>query len=432
MSISSFDRSGFSGLLDGRRSDGYAGRLVALFVGVVLLAGLLTSPVAAQGNFNQRNIKKIQKVVEFMEAGENDQAEALLLKINLKRETPYGRARINSFLARIATQKEDPDYANALKYMEASVAEEALEESEIRGTLFSIGQLQALLERYDEAVDSLERWLTMTKEAGAIPAPSSYYTIAVTYYQADQAEKALEPARLAVEKSDDPREGWYRLLLSLYVEREEYDNALAILDDVILKYPKKAYWQQMAAIYSQKDMQARSLAVQQLAKMEGFIDEDKDLTRLAQMLMVEGLPHRGAEIMKEGLESGKIEATEQAYSTYSNTLLQSREWGLAVEPLGKAAEMKGDGSLYMRLAQVHLQLGEWGNARNALTRAFDKGGLSDPGQAHILFGIAAANDKKFNAAEGAFKRAQNYKNTRETATKWINYITREKARLGIK
>ena len=411
---------------------GVAGRLGAFFVAAMLLIGLLASPAAAQSNFNQRNIKKIQKVVGFMEAGQNDEAEKILLGINLKRETPYGRARINSFLARIATQKEDPDYASALKYMEASVAEEALEESEIRGTLFSIGQLQALLERYDEAVGSLERWLEMTKAAGATPAPSSYYTIAVTYYQADQADKALEPARLAVEKSDDPREGWYRLLLSLYVEREEYDNALAILDDVILKYPKKAYWQQMAAIYSQKDMQARSLAVQQLAKMEGFIDGDKDLTRLAQMLMVEGLPHRGAEIMKEGLESGKIEPTEQAYNTYSNTLLQSREWSLAVDPLGKAAELKSDGSLYMRLAQVHLQLGEWGNARNALTRAFDKGGLTDPGQAHILFGIAAANDKKFNAAEGAFKRAQNFKTTRATATKWIDYITREKARLGIK
>lgn len=412
-----------------RGSVGFASVLV-----LALAAVLLAAPAFAQkgANFNPRNIKKIQKIVGFMETGENDQAEELLKSINLKRETPYGRARINAFLARLATQKEDPDYAVALGYMEESIKEEALDEAEIRGTLFSIGQLQAMLERYDQAVVSLERWLEMTIAAEATPAPSSYYTIAVTYYQAEQPEKALDPARKAVENSDDPREGWYRLLLSLYIEREDYDNALAILDDVILKYPKKAYWQQMAAIYSQKDMQSKSLAVQQIAKSEGFVDSDKDLTRLAQMLMVEGMPHRGAAIMKDGLESGKIEPSEQAYNTYSNTLLQSREWALAVDPLTKAAEMKSDGSLFMRLAQVQLQLGAWGAARSALNRAFDKGGLSDPGQAHILFGIAAANDKKFGAAEGAFRRASNYKGTRETAGKWLEYIKREKVRLGIK
>jgi tetratricopeptide (TPR) repeat protein len=403
---------------------------------LVLLLAVFAEPVFAQANFNPRNIKKIQQAVTAMEAGDPEQdaeAERILLSINLKRETPYGRARINQFLGRIATRKEEPDYEEALKYMEASVSEEdALEASEMRSTLYFVGQLQSMLERYKEAVTTLEKWLAMSKEAGSTPAPSSYYTIAVTYYQAEMPEKALEPARLAVENSDDPREGWYRLLLSLYIEREDYDNALAILDDVILKFPKKAYWQQMAAIYSQKDMQSKSLAVQQLAKMEGFIDSDKDLTRLAQMLMVEGLPHRGAEVMKKGLESGKIEPSEQAYSTYSNTLLQSREWKLAVDPLEKAAELKSDGSLFVRLAQVHLQLGEWGNARNALSRAFDKGGLNDPGQAHILFGISAANDKKFGAAEAAFGRAQRYEGTRATATKWIEYIKREKARLGIK
>lgn len=428
------NRVRIDGRLESGRGSGIRGP-VFLWVSLALLIALFAEPVLAQSqqNFNPRNMKKIQQIVGFMEAGNDAEAEKLLLSINLKRETPYGRARINQFLGRIATRKDDPDYSEALKYMEASVSEEgALEPSEMRSTLYFVGQLQSMLERYDQAVVTLERWLELSKEAGAAPAPSSYYTIAVTYYQAEMPEKALAPAKLAVENSDDPREGWYRLLLSLYVEREEYQEALNILDDVILKYPKKAYWQQMAAIYSQLEMPSKSLAVQQLASMEGFIDSDRDLTRLAQMLMVEGLPHRGAEVMKEGLESGKIEATEQAYNTYSNTLLQSREWELAVEPLSKAAELKSDGSLFVRLAQVYLQLGDWGEARNALSRAFDKGGLSDPGQAHILFGIAAANDKKFDAAQGAFRRARNFDGTRKVASKWIEYIDREKLRLGIK
>jgi tetratricopeptide (TPR) repeat protein len=230
---------------------------------------------------------------------------------------------------------------------------------------------------------------------------------------------------------ETPRESWYRLLLSLYLERQDYVDALALLDDIVLTYPKKAYWSQIAAIYSELDNMPKSLAAQQLAKYEGFLTEDRDLTRLAQMYMVEGLPHRGAEIMRAGLEDGSIEPTKQAFQTYSDTLLQSREWELAVLPLEKAAELNDSGSLFVRLAQVNLQLGRWADARSSLDQAFDKGELSDEGQAHVLYGIAAFNDRKWSSATRAFNRAQRFEGTAEVAVKWKAYVEREKARLGV-
>jgi tetratricopeptide (TPR) repeat protein len=164
--------------------------------------------------------------------------------------------------------------------------------------------------------------------------------------------------------------------------------------------------------------------------MEGYMTDGIDLTRLAQMLMVEGLPNRGAKVMEEGLENGNIKPSEQAYMTLSNTLLQSREWELAIEPLEKAAEMHDNGSLFVRLAQVNLQLGRWADARASLNQAFEKGNLPDEGQAHVLYGIAAANDKKWSAAIDSFKRAEGFEGTREVAKKWIEFVDREKARLG--
>ena len=184
------------------------------------------------------------------------------------------------------------------------------------------------------------------------------------------------------------------------------------------------------AIYSELDLMPKSLAVQQLAKSEGFMESDRDLTRLAQMFMVEGQPHRGAEIMKLGLADGMIEPTKQAYQTYSDTLLQSREWEDALEPLTMAADMSDDGVLFVRVAQVNIQLGRWGDARASLTKALDKGGLSDEGQAHILYGIAAANDKKWESASAAFRRAGKFDGTADVAVKWQMYVDRERARLG--
>lgn len=406
-------------------------------ISALLVLLIVAPPALAQQNkyqFSTRNQKKMVKIFEFLrlegtaeeEAEAKAEAKDLLLGINLKRAKPYGKARVLCTLGAVEVQEGNNE--EALDYLEQCVEVEALPPEDQLRNLFMVGQLQTMLERYDDAIVTLEKWISQVET----PAPSSYYTLAVTYYQAGRPEDSLAPAKKAVELSvDTPRESWYRLLLSLYLSSNEYDEALGLLDDIIIAYPKKDYWSQMAAIYSQKDDMGKSLAVQQLAKGEGFISESRDLLRVAQMLMVQGLPHRGAEVMKTGLDDGSIEPTRQAYQTYSDTLLQSREWALAVDPLGKAAEMEENGRLFVRLAQVNIQLGRWGDARNALDDAFDKGDLSDEGQAHILYGIAAFNDKKWNSATRAFGRAEGFDGTRETAGKWKAYVAREKARLGV-
>jgi tetratricopeptide (TPR) repeat protein len=396
---------------------GVVGALLMLFVG----------PAFAQNkySFGARNQKKMVKVITLIqEEGDTDGAREILEGINLKRAKPYGRARINQMLGSMAAENQELE--KALAYLEASVSENALQPEDHLRSLFMVGQLQTMLERYDDAIVTLELWISQVE----VPAASAYYTLAATYYRAERPDDAMVAIKKCVELSNDPREPWYRMLLSLHLEREEYDEALAILDDIILKYPKKVYWSQMAAIYAQQDNIPKSLAVQLLAKNEGYVDESRDLTRVAQMFMVEGLPHRGAAVMKQGLEDGSIEKTEQSYQTFSDTLLQSREWSLALEPLGMAAELHKDGSLYVRLAQVNLQLGRWADARSSLNLAFEKGGLPDEGQAHILFGIAAANDKKWNTAVAAFGRAGKFEGTRVVAGKWTDYVRREKARLG--
>ncbi len=395
---------------------------------VVALSLLATGPAIAQHakySFGARNQKKMLKVIALIqEDGDTDGAREILEGINLKRSKPYGRARINNMLGSLAAQ--DGNFEKALDYLIESVSEEALQPADHLRSLFMVGQLQTMLERYDDAIVTLESWISQVET----PAPSAYYTLAATYYRAERPADALGAIKKTIELSNDPREPWYRLLLSLHLQRSEYEEALAVLDDIILKYPKKVYWNQMAAIYAQQDDMSKSLAVQLLAKGEGYVTESRDLTRVAQMFMVEGLPHRGAAVMRQGLEDGMIEETEQAYQTFSDTLLQSREWELALEPLGQAAELHKDGSLYVRQAQVNLQLGRWADARSSLNLAFEKGDLVDEGQAHILFGIAAANDKKWNTAVSAFGRAGKFEGTRTVAGKWIAYVKREQVRLS--
>ena len=243
-------------------TDGTRNRNPWLRFGTAVIMALLcvgiAAPVFAQGQyqFSQRNLKKIQKVFEFLQLEGTDEevdaargeAKDILLGMNLKRAKPYGRARILCTLGAISVQ--DGQNEEALDYLERCVAEEALQPEEQLKNLFMVGQLQTMLGNYDDAIVTLESWIAQVET----PSPSSYYTLAVTYYQAERAAEALAPAKKAVELSvDTPRESWYRLLLSLHLERQEYDEALVLLDDMILAYPKKAYWSQMAAIYLREE-----------------------------------------------------------------------------------------------------------------------------------------------------------------------------------
>lgn len=413
-----------------RSGRGLASALVLLVIASFVGGSLPAVAQDANQNFSERNIKKIQKMIELNEAGDIAGAKAILESINLAREKPYGRARILQFLGSFAVQEEQ--YEKALDYLARAIKENGLPPEEQMRTMFQVGQIQVMQEKYSDAIVTLENWLKLASapESVAKPTAQAYYTLAVTYYQAQRPKEALAPAEKAIAMSTDPQESWYRLLLALYLDSEKYEEGIKLLDQIIIKYPNKTYWTQLAAIYNQQDQMNKSLAVQQLAKYEGFITDEKDLTRMAQMFMVQGLPHRGAEIMKKGLEDGSIKPSKMAYQTYSDTLLQSREWALALDPLAKAAELADDGAMWVRHAQVHLQLGNWSDARESLNRAFQKGKIADEGQAHILFGIAAANDKQWDAALSSFKRAANYPGTTDVATKWMAFVDREKFRFA--
>src|SRR6056297_857550 len=168
--------------------------VVAAVVGLVLGLGLSAAgPATAQYTFSERNQKKMIKVIEAIQEDRIDDAIEELNSVNLRRARPYGRARVHQMLGTLAAQREQ--YEEALKHMEAAVAEEALQPEEQLRSLYLVGQLQTMLERYDEAVQTLEKWIAQVEE----PAPSSYYTLAVTYYQAQRPEDAVEPARKAIE-----------------------------------------------------------------------------------------------------------------------------------------------------------------------------------------------------------------------------------------
>jgi tetratricopeptide (TPR) repeat protein len=193
----------------------------------------------------------------------------------------------------------------------------------------------------------------------------------------------------------------------------------------VSRFPKKSYWIQLAAVYSELGRDLDSLAAQQLAHAQGLLTTDRELTRLAQLYLFNDLPFAAARVIQQGLDDGLVEDKSSNWRLHGDAWLAAREYEKALAPLHKAAELSDDGDLYLRLGQVYVQREEWSKAVETLGQALGKGSLKDIGNAHLLIGIANYNQKKIGAARSSFAKARDSEKTKESANRWLKHIERE-------
>jgi tetratricopeptide (TPR) repeat protein len=130
-------------------------------------------------------------------------------------------------------------------------------------------------------------------------------------------------------------------------------------------------------------------------------------------------------VLANGLEEGQIEADSDAYELLANSWIAAREYDRSLPPLRKAAALADDGNLYVRLAQVHMQREQWGEAAQMLHKAIEKGDLRSQGNALLLLGIALYNDSQVEQARRYFTQASQFEATRAEASRWISHLARE-------
>jgi tetratricopeptide (TPR) repeat protein len=394
---------------------------------MALLAFLLLSlpdAIRAQHVVNKFAYDALIGSQEAIEAGQIAEARAILETLREK------EARLNDHEKALLYQSygyleaAEERYPEAIAHLETCLAQNALPEAGQLQTLYNLSQLYLATERFPEAVKSLSRWLRDTKDRP----PDALYMLAAAYYQHGERKKALTPAILAVREAEKPKEAWLQLLLSLYVERQEYEKARPVLEKLTQLYPKKVYWMQLAAVYGELGQENESLAALELAYTQGLLDKDDELRRLARLYIYHELPYLGARVMEKGLAGGIVEPNSEAYEILANAWMRAREFDRAIDPLSRAASAAEDGKLYLRLGQAYAEKEDWGAAAAALKQAIAKGGLDDPGTASLLLGVALFNQDQLASARPHFVRAAQHEKTGKDARKWIKLI--DKAQRG--
>jgi tetratricopeptide (TPR) repeat protein len=222
---------------------------------------------------------------------------------------------------------------------------------------------------------------------------------------------------------DKPQENWLGMLSALYLQEEQYDKAIPILQQLVTVAPsKKTYWMQLSSIYGQKEDYPNAPAIMQLANNAGLVTEDGEVRRLADLLMFNDVPYRGAQVLEAAIEKKLVNLDDKLYEKLANCWIAAQEFEKSVAPLTRAAELSATGDTFVRLGEVHVQREDWPAAIAAIQRGVDKGQLKDAGNAQLMLGIAHYSQKEYAAARPFFERARQSEKHRQIADSYLQAI----------
>jgi tetratricopeptide (TPR) repeat protein len=363
--------------------------------------------------------KILNEAIELLNMENYQGAATRINTLNLEKLSPYERGTVERILFSISYAQEKYDEARG--HLQKAIDSGGLNAQQIDEARYQSAQLYMQEEKWREGAAALEEWF----KTATNPNSAAYYLLAVAYYQQEDFNRALAPAKKAVELMDQakPNESWLSMLSALYLQREEYKEAIPVLQQLIAAAPdKKTYWMQLSSVYGQMEDYANALGIMQLAHNVGLVTEDSEVRRLADLLLFNDVPYRGAQVLESAIEKKIVNLDDKLYEKLANCWIAAGEYDKSIAPLQRAAEMSSSGDTFIRLGEVQVQREDWPAAIAAIQRGVDKGQLRDPGNAQLMLGIAHYSQKNFDQARPFFERARQSDRHRQIAESYLQAI----------
>jgi tetratricopeptide (TPR) repeat protein len=285
----------------------------------------------------------------------------------------------------------------------------------------AVNDAAALIEAkdYKSAIEILDGFIANQKQQ----VPEAFYLLGLAYYQLGDYAKARAPAERAASLAADAPLSWLELAADILKRSNQPRAAIPWLERLIEKAPgTKVYWLELSVAYEKVGDFDKSLATMRLAQQAGLLNEDGDFRRLSDLLVHQGLPYQGAEVLDQALTAQTVSADEAAYTKLGTAWFMAGETDKAVPPLENAARAAAGGDAYIRLANVQITRQDWAAAIAALHAGMGKGSLTDEAQAHLLMGVALYAQGKFAEAREWLTKAVDSERHREMARSYLEAI----------
>lgn len=365
------------------------------------------------------------RVVEVMEFRDMEDYPAALEVLGEIKEM-YDDDRLNEreehtmwlFYATLAQIQDQ--YPEALEYWAEILAmEENLTADQFEQALASTGALRFVQEEYREAIDIYLRLIDVVET----PTADHYYRLGVAHYNLEEYVEAipyiLKNMEIVRAGGDEVSSGTYGLLRALYFSTDDYVNTLQVLREMVVLFNEPGDWTFMAGMEGQLDKFDEQARTYYVSNLLGNFDDEGQVMTLASLLYNYENPYGAAMIVKEGIDKGLVEETEDNLANLSQFYQVAREDLLAVAPLLRAAEMSDDGELYNRLGIVYSNMAQFEDAIDAFDLAFQKGGLDRPDQVYIRQSVAYYYLDRYEEGIAAAREAGKDERSEDASSSWV-------------
>lgn len=374
---------------------------------------------------NNKVYEKLQAAQESVEAKDIKGALAILTELQNGKK-PLNDSEMANVLNMFAfIYYSEENYSKALAaYNKILTLPEAPEGTLVQAR-YSVAQLYFVTEDFEKGVAALLEWFKVTEA----PTASAYMLLSQGYYQLKQFDKSLKNVEIAInmykEKGKVPKENWYGLQRFLYYDKENYKKVVEILDELLLHYPKKQYWVQLSAMYSELKSDSKQLAAMETAYVQGMLNKEKELINMAYLFLANEVPYKAAKVLDKGIKQKVIEPTSKNLELLGNSWRSAQEVKKAIPEMAKAAAKSDKGDLWARLCNIYLDNDEFKKAIDSCKKGLKKGGVKRKDTAYLVMGMAHFNLKQYDSARKAFKEAEKDKRSKGYASQWIKFMDKE-------
>lgn len=306
--------------------------------------------------------------------------------------------------------------------------------------LNSLAQLTYSLDRYDEALRYLSAWMELSTIVGA----EKFFLRGTIYYAKNDKRRAIDDVNKAVSMIEAngkvAKEQWYGLQRALYLEREDYKTAKAILEKLIRHYPKHQYWTQFANINGLLGRERDQLHALDAVYVMGGLEKRQDIVNTAYLYLGEDVPYKAARVLEQGMQDEKVERNVKYLKVLAAAWRAARQPKKAIAVLNEAAKVAvkedaanrndkkyrvEEGNIHAELVGLYAAIDDAKSAVEAGKKAIRVGNLKRACDVHTNMGIAYVDLKQYKSAINAFEKAREDKQCRAIVNNWIRYAQNE-------
>ena len=386
-----------------------------------------TSDVLTERVFNQ--VSEIQELMSPEDASvqpDYERAKVLLDELNERydRLNDFEKSTILNFYTNYYLNTDN--IPEALRVFEQMLTIENLRIESRQRALMALGQLYMGEDRFQEAIDSFNRWREISEEENEnvyLGLANSHYNLAqyneAIPYLIDHMEM-LETAGRPIAKNI------FGLLNLMYIELEDYVSAERITKQMVTLFDEPSDWRNLSAIYGYLDDDKKRIETLSVTFAKGYMENESEYLNLSQSLAGIDAAYKGARVLARGFELGIVEENEENLQKLVQMYLLANEYEMALEPAIKAAELGETGESYDQLGYIYYMMHDYQNAANSIRSALERGGLENPGDAQLFLARALVEMDQFDEAATAARRAQELGES--SADSILSFIENSKAR----